>query len=148
MGRPWWYDSYWEKGKRPARRRFRLPRRRSWVWILLIVLSLFLTTGGTRFHPALIPWIVGFVSYICRILAFAVLLQAILSWFMTGSYNLFLAMLGDLTEPILQPIRRVVPLLGTIDITPLIVIAILYLIPAIFTRLLALLLYAMALKSA
>ncbi len=142
MGRPWWYDSYWEKGKRPARRRFRLPRRRTLVWIALIALSLFLAASGTGFHPALIPWIAGFVSYICRILSLAVLLQAILSWFVIGSYNVLMVVLGDLTEPVLSPLRRVVPLLGTIDITPLIAIAILYFIPPIFTRLLALLLYA------
>lgn len=136
MGRPWWYDSYWEKGRKPTRRRFHLPRRRSWVWIALIILSFILSAGNTGFHAAGIMWFLGFVYYFCRILTFAIFMRAILSWFMISRYNLLIILLDDVTEPILSPLRRIIPRLGMFDITPLVAIGILYLVPFILNRLL------------
>lgn len=134
MGRPWWYDSYWEKGKKSRRGWFHSPRRQSWVWIALVVLSLLLATGSTGFRPEGIAWFLGFVYYLCRILVFAVFIRAILSWFTVSRYNQLVVLLDDVTEPILSPLRRVVPRLGMFDITPLVAFAILYFIPFILSR--------------
>ena len=128
MGRPWWYDSYWEKRQQP-RRGFRFPRRPFWVWAAVILLSLLLTQGSSRFHLSVIALVVGFVSYLCQILAFVVFLRAILSWFVVSRYNLLIRLLDDVVQPILSPLRRIVPVLGGFDITPLLAIAILYIIP-------------------
>ena len=35
MGRPWWYDSYWDKQKKP-KRRIRFPGGPVWIWIILL----------------------------------------------------------------------------------------------------------------
>ncbi len=134
MGRPWWYDSYWEKGKKPQRSP-RLPRRQTLVWIGLVVLSLLLAMSRTDFQPFIIVWLVGFVQYFCRILSYAVFARVILSWFGISRHNIFIVILDDVTEPILAPLRRIVPMLGVFDITPLIAIGILYVIPIIITRL-------------
>ena len=130
MGRPWWYDSYWEKGKKP-RRGFRLPRRSLWIWAGVVLLSLLLTVSNGVFHLSLISWFLGFVYHLCHILVFAIFIRAILSWFTISRYNLFVILLDNVTEPILSPLRRVVPRLAMFDITPLIAIAILYIIPLI-----------------
>jgi len=130
VGRPWWYDSYWQKGQRP-KRRFRLPGRQTLVWAVLIGLSLLLAVSRTGFEVAGLAWLLGFVYYLCRILAFAIFVRAILSWFAIGRYNLFMVLLDDVTEPLLSPLRRVVPRLGMFDITPLIAIIILYFVPSI-----------------
>ena len=136
MGRPWWYDNYWQKTERPGRR-FRLPRRQTWVWIALIVISLLLAMQGMGFRVTGVYWFLGlflgFVNYLCRILSFAVLVRAILSWFAISRYNPAIAVLDDITEPILSPLRRVVPLLGMFDITPIVAIIILNFIPSIFS---------------
>jgi YggT family protein len=58
-----------------------------------------------------------------------------MSWFMLGRYNLFIALLDDVAEPVLSPLRRVIPRLGMFDITPLIAIVILYFISFIIVRL-------------
>jgi len=134
MGRPWWYDSYWQKETKPQRR-FRLPKRQAWIWIALVALSLLLATSSTGFRPIGVVWLLGFVNYFCRILTFVIFVRVILSWFMVSRYNLLIILLDDVTEPILSPLRRVIPRLGVFDITPLIVIAILYFIPFILTRL-------------
>jgi len=44
---------------------------------------------------------------------------------------MFIVILDDVTEPILAPLRRIIPMLGVFDITPLIAIGILYAIPII-----------------
>jgi YggT family protein len=128
MGRPWWYDSYWEK-KRPPRRRFQLPRRQLWVWIALAVLAMILAASTTGFRPDAVAWLVGFVYYLCRILSWAIIIRVILSWFMPRRQNLIMLLLDDITEPLLAPLRRVIPRLGIFDLSPLIAIGILYLIP-------------------
>ena len=136
MGRPWWYDSYWEKGKKP-KRDFQLPNRPLWVWIALVLLALILTATSREFHYSVVFWFLGFVHYLCRILAFTIFLRAILSWFMIGRHNFFMILLDNVVEPILSPLRRIVPRLGMFDITPLLAIGILYIIPIIFKAILA-----------
>jgi len=45
-----------------------------------------------------------------------------LSWFNLPPSNRFVILLYDVTEPILAPLRRVVPRIGMIDITPIVAI--------------------------
>ena len=61
-----------------------------------------------------------FLSLLINILWLAVLVQVLLSWFVQGRTNGFILMLNQLTDPILVPLRRVVPSLGMFDITPMI----------------------------
>ncbi len=130
MGRPWWYDSYWEKGQKP-RKGFQLPGRRLWVWTAVALLSLIVTVSSSGFGPSVISLFVGFVSYVCRVLAFVIFVRVMLSWLMVGRYNLLIMLLDDVAEPILSPLRRIVPRLGIFDISSLVAIAILYVIPMI-----------------
>lgn len=133
MGRPWWYDNYWQKSKKP-RRQINIPSRKTLVWIGVVVLSLLLAVSTTGFHITAISLIVDFVYYLCRILTFIVFMRAIFSWFTISRHNIFVLLLDDVTEPILSPLRRLIPRLGIFDITPLVAIAILFLIPFIITR--------------
>ena len=50
----------------------------------------------------------------------AIFLRAILSWFPIDPRSPLVVMLDQITEPILSPLRRVVPRLGMIDITPMV----------------------------
>ena len=137
MGRPWWYDSYWQK-KEKRRRRFRMPSRKAWIWFALVLLSLFLSTTSTGFQPVLIDWVLGFISYFCRILAFCVLIRALLSWFRLGFYGWPIIILHDLTNPILGPLRRIMPIFGGLDFSPIVAMLILYFIPSIVGRFISL----------
>lgn len=51
-----------------------------------------------------------------------------LSWFPGAQDNQFGRILSDITEPILAPLRRVVPQIGAIDITPLVAMFVLFFI--------------------
>lgn len=77
----------------------------------------------------------SFISYLCNVLAIIILIRAILSWFAISPYHPFMVFLYRITEPILAPLRRIIPRIGMIDITPLIAIIILMLIPQLLARL-------------
>ncbi|ROR34488.1 YggT family protein [Inmirania thermothiophila] len=51
---------------------------------------------------------------------FAILIQAVLSWVNPGLHNPLTSLLHSLTEPVLRPIRRFVPVAGGIDFSPLV----------------------------
>ncbi|MFC1899083.1 YggT family protein [Chloroflexota bacterium] len=135
MGRPWWHDSYWRKDRKPQRNP-RIPRRQVLAWIGLVVLSLILAMSRIGFQLFTIVWLVSFVQYSCRILSYAVFGRIIISWVGINRSNIAILVLYDITEPILRPLRRVVPMLGPFDITPMIAMGVLYVIPIIVILLL------------
>ena len=74
------------------------------------------------------------LSAVIELYIWVVLIQVILSWLVAFNVinmrNQFVYTLGNmlyrLTEPALQPIRRFIPNLGGIDISPVILILLLY----------------------
>lgn len=63
-----------------------------------------------------------FVDLLFNILIFAIIGRALLSWFNVGPGNPIGRILFELTEPILGPMRRVIPMIGMIDISPIVAI--------------------------
>ncbi|MGC2201292.1 MAG: YggT family protein [Stellaceae bacterium] len=74
------------------------------------------------------------VNTVISIYIWLLIAQAILSWLVAfgivNRYNRVVATIGDflwrVTEPLLRPIRRVIPDLGGIDISPVILILLLW----------------------
>jgi YggT family protein len=66
---------------------------------------------------------VDLLRYSLYILVFAVIVQAVLSW--VNPYTPFAPVFDALTRPFLRPIRRIVPLLGQFDLSPLVLLVIL-----------------------
>jgi len=74
------------------------------------------------------------VSTVITIYVWLLIAQAVLSWLVAfgivNRYNRVVATIGDflwrITEPLLRPIRRVLPDLGGIDISPVILILLLW----------------------
>ena len=79
-----------------------------------------------------------FVYYLFQVLTFAIFIRAILSWFTMSSRNPLLVSIYrvfiQITEPILAPLRRIVPTIGMIDITPIIAILLLQIIAQVLLR--------------
>ena len=69
-----------------------------------------------------------FVEILFYILQGAILVRALLSWFNPSPANPIVGFIVDITEPILAPLRRVVPRIGMIDITPVVALLLLQLI--------------------
>ena len=76
------------------------------------------------------------VAYLLGALTWVIIIQAILSWLVAfnviNTYNDFvrqvLYALNVITEPIYRPIRRILPDFGALDISPLVLLLILYIL--------------------
>ena len=60
------------------------------------------------------------VSMLFNVWVFAIFARAILSWFNPGSFYATTSILTTLSEPLLNVIRRMIPDLGGIDLSPLV----------------------------
>lgn len=61
-----------------------------------------------------------FVELLFDILTFAIIARAFISWFNVGPDNPLVKFLYDITEPILGPLRRIIPSVGMFDISPIV----------------------------
>jgi len=65
-----------------------------------------------------------------NIYTFIIIVQVVLSWLIAFNVintanpgaNRLIEILGRLTDPVMQPLRKIIPPIGGIDITPIIVI--------------------------
>jgi YggT family protein len=78
------------------------------------------------------------IYLLCQVLTFAVFIFVILSWIaMISPRNRFVVSLyivfRQITDPILVPLRRIIPLIGMIDITPIVAIIILQIISGVLS---------------
>ena len=67
------------------------------------------------------------VQLVCQVLTIAIFIRVIISWF-SPRPNALIILLDRITEPILAPLRRIVPQAGMFDFTPLVAIILLQLI--------------------
>jgi YggT family protein len=61
------------------------------------------------------------VSLALNVFFFSILIQVILSWINPGTYNPVTSLLYSLNEPLLAPARRMLPPMGGLDLSPLVV---------------------------
>ena len=74
--------------------------------------------------------ILQLVSTVITLYIWALIISAVMSWLVAfnviNTQNRFVYMVGDflyrITEPVLRPIRRFIPMLGGIDISPIVLI--------------------------
>ena len=69
-----------------------------------------------------------FIRILCEVLTIAILLRTILSWFSPRPTNILVKILYRVTEPILAPLRRIIPRVGMFDFTPLVAVILIQLI--------------------
>ena len=61
-----------------------------------------------------------FITMLARVMNIAILARVLLSWVNVDPNNRLIRILYEITEPILGPIRRVMPSLGGLDLSPMI----------------------------
>ena len=66
------------------------------------------------------------LSLVLWVLLIAVFVRALVSWFPVRQDSDFVRMLDSVTEPLIGPVRRVVPRIGIFDISGMLVIVVLY----------------------
>lgn len=79
-----------------------------------------------------------FVGALGLVLSGAVIIRVLLSWFAMGNTGgPVFRLLDDVTEPILGPLRRVIPPLGMFDLSPLVALILIQFITQIVQAALA-----------
>ena len=81
------------------------------------------------------PIVCTFIEFLTLALIFAIIARALASWFVQDSSNPIVAMLHDITEPIVGPIRRLMPSTGMIDLSPLIALILLQILQRVLVNL-------------
>jgi YggT family protein len=100
------------------------------VEVFLIMLILGLSVSGEGAFKLTVGDILKTIIWIYII---ALLVQAVMSWVGSSQSNPVAPLLHSLTEPIVRPIRQIVPTIGMIDLSPLVVILLLQVV-LIFVR--------------
>lgn len=85
------------------------------------------------------PELIGFISYLITLYTYVIIATVIVSWLMAfGVINAYNPMvrsiwqgLNAVTEPLLAPIRNMLPNMGGVDISPIILLLICYFIQSV-----------------
>jgi YggT family protein len=84
------------------------------------------------------PTVITIVSLVFQIYEFLVLIRVLLSWVNVSPYHPAIQILHRLTDPILRPLRRVIPPIGgVIDISPVVALILLEILHRILVSVLA-----------
>ena len=84
--------------------------------------------------------LISFVSLLSTVLYIALLGRVLLSWFQVGPNSPFypvIAILYQVTEPILAPIRRLLPRFGMMDFSPIVAFILLQLVQRVLVGVLS-----------
>ncbi|WP_439860116.1 YggT family protein [Pseudomonas sp. MBLB4136] len=108
------------------------------VQLLLMTLTLMLMGYGVGNPVQLLIWsIIGITALFLKVFFFALIISVILSWVAQGSHNPAVELINQMCEPLLAPIRRFMPNLGGLDLSPIVAFLALNLIDMLVIRNLA-----------
>lgn len=93
-----------------------------YVTILLLLLIMGISAG---FAVIATTSVVNLVVLSLYLFVFAIIIRVILSWISPAGYNPGMAIIRNLTDPVLRPFRRIFPTLGGIDVSPIFAIILL-----------------------
>ncbi|MFT5930680.1 MAG: YggT family protein [Oceanospirillaceae bacterium] len=92
------------------------------VQLVLIVVVLLIAGFGLPNPVSLAIWsLIGLGSQVLDLLFFAILASIILSWLAPQTKHPGAYLLHQLTEPVMAPVRRMLPNLGGLDFSPILV---------------------------
>ncbi|MDN7138862.1 YggT family protein [Pseudidiomarina sp. 1ASP75-14] len=96
------------------------------VLALLVSIGKFIALYAALGYPMiwadiLLVGVLSAISQFLQLLFWIVIIRALLSWFAQG-YNPMQAILVQLTEPFLAPIRRIIPPIGGLDLSVLVLV--------------------------
>lgn len=89
---------------------------------LVGVMLVMMFYGNPFFHPLYVAWVLlGLFSLIFDIYFFALLIMVIVSWIAPGSSHPAIVLIYQLTEPICTPARKLLPPMGGLDFSIILV---------------------------
>jgi len=85
----------------------------------------------------MVLFLIRFVDILFTILTWAIIIRVLLTWIPgLPPYHPLVRALASITDPILEPARRIIPPIGMLDISPIVVIFVLELVHEFLVRLL------------
>jgi len=92
------------------------------IQIIGIVLLLQLYGVGMINPIQILLWaVIGCINIVISIYFVAIIASIIVSWVAPGSYNPLVLLLHQLTEPVMAPFRKLLPSMGGLDLSPILV---------------------------
>ena len=91
----------------------------AYVFEVIFLVALLLILGVSPQPSLLFFAAVRLVLLSIHLYTFAIIISVVLSWIAPGTYNPAAALLHDIVDPVLKPFRRFVPLVGGLDLSPL-----------------------------
>lgn len=76
------------------------------------------------------------ISGILTILSYAIIARAVMSWIRPNPHHPLMRILRKITDPILDPLERIIPPIAGMDFTPVIAIVLIQLVQGLLPRLL------------
>ena len=86
-----------------------------------------ISRGGGGIFRLIVSWTLG-------ILQVALIVRVVSSWFRLSPYSPWVRWSYVLTEPILRPLRQIIPPLGMVDVTPIVAYFIIWLLEGFLLR--------------
>ncbi|MEK1940640.1 MAG: YggT family protein [Pseudomonas sp.] len=87
---------------------------------ILIALTILLTYGVFANPVQMLIWsLIGITALFLKVFFFALIISVILSWVAQGSHNPGVELINQICEPVLSPIRRILPSMGGLDLSPI-----------------------------
>jgi len=82
-----------------------------------------------------VAYLLSFLALLCEILTIIILIRVVMSWFSPQPTNIISNIVYQITEPILAPLRRIIPKVGIFDFTPMVAIILFQVIAYLLSRL-------------
>ncbi len=98
------------------------------IMVELLLLSLITTLPMPSIIGLIALALVELLKLTIYVFIFSVIILAILSWVSPGTYNPVANLLFQITAPLMRPVRRMLPPMGGLDLSPMVVIILLYLL--------------------
>ena len=90
------------------------------IQLVMLILIILLMGYALPNILLLVSWAaIGVLALFVKIFFFALIISVILSWVAQGSYNPAVILINQLCAPILAPIRKILPALGGLDLSPI-----------------------------
>jgi len=80
------------------------------------------------------PFVITLADWAIQILIYLIVIASLLSWFQPGSRNELVRLLHTVVDPVLHPIRTVLPSSMGMDFSPMVAILILWMLQRLLQR--------------
>lgn len=92
------------------------------VFLILLIYVAFELMQMPSIGAIALTSVVKLIMLSVNLFAFAILIRVVLSWVAPGMHNPATAIITTLSEPVLRPLRRVIPPMGGFDLSPMLAI--------------------------